>query len=174
MIKIFIFISIICVFFIIWIMSTKRRLIILEESIRIAAVQIDSQVSRRFDAISCLVDIIKIYVRTEGKFFQEGILSKKIFNPDEYSVEEIIEQEKKILYLQEKIKIIAEEYPILKTNENYIRAIESMKIIENMVRTSRLIYNDSVHKLNREIRVFPSCLVARILGFTEKDYIEQI
>ena len=42
-----------------------------------------------------------------------------------------------------------------------------------MVRTSRLIYNDSVTKLNRELRLFPTSLVVGLLGFRMRDYLEQ-
>ena len=45
---------------------------------------------------------------------------------------------------------------------------------EKMVRTSRLIYNDSVTKLNRSLRMFPASLIAGILGFHQRDYLETV
>lgn len=45
---------------------------------------------------------------------------------------------------------------------------------EKMVRTSRLIYNDSVTKLNRQLRMFPTSLVGGIFGFRQRDYLEAV
>lgn len=57
-----------------------------------------------------------------------------------------------------RISMVAERYPELKANENYAKCMNAVDSYEKMVRTSRLIYNDSVTKLNREIRMFPvSC-----------------
>jgi len=48
-----------------------------------------------------------------------------------------------------------------------------VETFENMVRTSRLIYNDSVTKLNREIRMFPTSIIAGMLGFHKREYLEE-
>ena len=67
---------------------------------------------------------------------------------------------------------VAESYPDLKANENYIKTMDNVNDYEKMVRQSRLIYNDSVTKLNRAIRMFPTSLVAGMLGVTSRDYLE--
>ena len=68
--------------------------------------------------------------------------------------------------------MVAEQYPELKANENYIRCMDAVDSYEKMVRTSRLIYNDSVTKLNRELRMFPTTLFAGMLGFHQRNYLE--
>lgn len=174
MIEVFIPISIVFIFCVIWIISTKGRLMMLEESIKNSASQIDTQLSRRFDAMGYLIDIIKIYIKYENEIAEETIVSEKSLSPSRYTIEDILVREKIILKELGKIQIITEEYPDLKTNQSYIKAMESMKNIENMIHTSRLIYNDGVYKLNREIRMFPVSLIARTLGFKQKEYIEEI
>ena len=67
---------------------------------------------------------------------------------------------------------VAESYPELKANENYIKTMDSVNKYEEMVRKSRLVYNDSVTKLNRTIRMFPTSLVAGILHIVSRDYLE--
>ena len=71
-----------------------------------------------------------------------------------------------------KIMAVAESYPELKANQNYIKTMDSVNEYENMVRKSRLIYNDSVTKLNRAIRMFPASIAAGILNITSRDYLE--
>ena len=69
--------------------------------------------------------------------------------------------------------MVTEQYPDLKANQNYIKTMDAVETFENMVRTSRLIYNDSVTKLNREIRMFPVSMIAGMLGFQQKKYLEE-
>ena len=71
-----------------------------------------------------------------------------------------------------RISMVAERYPELKADKNYAKCMDAVDSYEKMVRTSRLIYNDSVTKLNREIRMFPTSLVAGALGFHARDYLE--
>lgn len=65
----------------------------------------------------------------------------------------------------------ADRSPELKENPAYSKTIDTVQAFENMARVSRLIYNDSVTKLNREIRTFPTVLIAGILGFQEKEQL---
>jgi len=67
--------------------------------------------------------------------------------------------------------MVTEQYPDLKANQNYIKTMDAVQTFENMVRTSRLIYNDSVTKLNREIRMFPVSAIAGMLGFGQREYL---
>jgi len=50
--------------------------------------------------------------------------------------------------------------------------MDAVQTYENMVRTSRLIYNDSVSKLNREVRMLPVFMIAGALGFKQREYLE--
>ena len=70
-----------------------------------------------------------------------------------------------------RIAVVTEQYPNLKANQNYIKTMDAVQTFENMVRTSRLIYNDSVTKLNREIRMFPVSMVAGMVGFGQREYL---
>lgn len=67
--------------------------------------------------------------------------------------------------------MVAEQYPELKANENYIRCMDAVDSYEKMVRTSRLIYNDSVIRLNRELLMFPTAFFAGILGFQPRNHL---
>lgn len=69
---------------------------------------------------------------------------------------------------------VAESYPDLKADNTYIKTMDAVNQYESMVRTSRLIYNDSVTKLNRAVRMFPASLIAGILGFSKRAYLEAV
>ena len=71
-----------------------------------------------------------------------------------------------------KIMAVAEKYPELKADETYIKTMDAVNQYKSMIRTSRLIFNDSISKMNRAICIFPVSLVAGILGFSRRTYLE--
>ena len=85
----------------------------------------------------------------------------------------LLRQEGVIAEALGRIAMVTERYPELKANQNYSKTIDAVQTVEGMARTSRLIYNDSVTKLNREIRMFPVSIIAGMLGFGQRDYLEE-
>ena len=138
-----------------WIISTQRRLVVMDENVNNAMSQIGVQLSSRFDALTALLDLAKGYAAHESQTLIETIKSRRSVITAKSTPEDVLKQEGVISEALGRISMVAERYP------------------EKMVRTSRLIYNDSVTKLNRELRLFPTSLVAGLLGFRMRDYLEQ-
>jgi len=67
---------------------------------------------------------------------------------------------------------IAENYPNLKANENFMRLQDELAGTENRIAVERMRYNDAVRAYNTAIKRFPTNLVARLFGFTEKEYFD--
>lgn len=162
---------IILVVVVLWFISAQRKLVAMDENINNAMSQIGVQLSSRWDALSALLDLTKGYAQHEYQTLSEtikmrsGITSKS-------TAAEIDKQENILTEAMGKIMAVAERYPELKANENYIKTMDSVNEYEKMVRASRLIYNDSVTKLNRAIRMFPTSVAASILHITSRDYLE--
>lgn len=157
---------------IIWIITVQRRLVVMDENINNAMSQIGVQISSRFDVLSALLDLTKGYAEHESRSLIETMKSHRILITAISTPEDVRKQEEVISESLERISILAEQYPELKTNENYTKCMNAMDSYEKMVRTSRLIYNDSVTKLNREIRMFPTLLIAGVFGFRQREYLE--
>lgn len=165
--------GIIVLVIILWVISTQRSLVRLDENINNAMSQIGVQLSSRWDALTSLLDLTKGYAAHEYKTITDTIKTRRSITRDS-SPEEVQEQESMIVEAMGKIMAIAESYPDLKANTTYIKTMDSVNLYENMVRSSRLIYNDSVTKLNRSIRMFPQSIIAGILGFTQRAYLEAV
>jgi LemA protein len=133
--------------------------------------QIGVQLSSRWEALSSWLDLTKAYSEHEYKTLTETIKARRSITKDS-SPEEINKQENAIAETIGKIMAVAENYPELKADQTYIKTMDAVNQYENMVRTSRLIYNDSVTKLNRSIRMFPVSLIAGMLGFSKRAYLE--
>lgn len=166
-------IAIIAIFAVIaiWVIYTQRKLVVLDENVSNAMSQIGVQLSSRFDALTVLLDLTKDYAKHESETLIDIIKSGRSIITVKSSPDDVLRQEGIIREALGKIAIITEQYPELKANQTYIKSMDAVQIFENMVRTSRLIYNDSVAKLNREIRMFPVSFIAGILGFRQRDYL---
>ncbi|AGA68425.1 hypothetical protein Desdi_0905 [Desulfitobacterium dichloroeliminans LMG P-21439] len=158
---------------VLWVMSTQRRLVVLDENINNAMSQIGVQLSSRFDALTALLDLTKGYAKHESETLIETIKSRRSVITAKSTPNEVLRQEGIIAEALGRIAMVAEQYPELKANETYAETMDAVNTYENLVRNSRLIYNDSVTKLNREIRMFPVLLIAGMLGFRQRDYLQE-
>ncbi|MGI6778799.1 MAG: LemA family protein [Acetivibrionales bacterium] len=173
MLPTFIAIIAIAVAIVLWTISMQRKLVVLDENISNAMSQIGVQLSSRFDALTALLDLIKGYARHESERLIETIKSRRSVITAKSTPDDVLHQEGVISEALGRIAMVTEQYPELKVNQNFIKTMDAVKTFENMVRTSRLIYNDSVAKLNREIRMFPVSMIAWMLGFKQRDYLEE-
>ena len=163
----------IAVFIVFWAISTQRKLVVLDENISNAMSQIGVQLSSRFDALTALLDLTKGYAKHESETLIETIKSRRSVITAKSTPDDVLRQEGIISEALGRIAMVTEQYPELKANQTYTKTMDAVQTFENMVRTSRLIYNDSVTKLNREIRMFPVSMIAGMLGFQQRDYLEE-
>ncbi|MBR5485808.1 MAG: LemA family protein [Oscillospiraceae bacterium] len=154
-----------------WFVSVQRKLVAMDENVNNAMSQIGVQLSSRWDALTALLDLTKGYDEHEYKTITDTIKMRSSINVRSTAAD-VNKQENMLTEAMGKIMAVAESYPELKSNENYIKTMDSVNEYEKMVRQSRLIYNDSVTKLNREIRMFPTSIVAGVLNIRSRDYLE--
>lgn len=165
--------GVIIVILVLWVISVQRSFVVLDENINNAMSQIGVQLSSRWDALVSLLDLTKGYAEHEYKTMTDTIKARRSITRDS-SPEDVKQQENFLVEALGKIMAVAENYPDLKADQTYIKTMDSVNQYENMVRTSRLIYNDNVTKLNRAVRMFPASLVAGILGFAQRTYLEAV
>jgi len=156
---------------VLWFISVQRKLVTMDENINNAMSQIGVQLSSRWDALTALLDLTKGYAEHEYKTISDTIKMRTTIN-SKSTAADVNEQENILTEAMGKIMAVAESYPDLKANENYIKTMDSVNSYEEMVRKSRLVYNDSVTKLNRTIRMFPTSFAASLLGIISRDYLE--
>lgn len=165
--------AIIAILFI-WIVTVRRRMVAMNENINNAMNQIGVQLSSCFEALSSLLDLTKRYAEHEAKILIETVKSQRSAITAGSTPKEVLQQERVILEVLEYISAAAEQCPELKADEKYTKCMNAVDSYEKMVDTSRLIYNDSVTKLNREIRMFPDSVAAGLLGFRQREYLEAV
>ncbi|PKM86863.1 MAG: LemA family protein [Firmicutes bacterium HGW-Firmicutes-12] len=156
-----------------WVISMQRTFVTFDENINNAMSQIGVQLSSRWDALTSLLDLTKGYAAHEYQTMTDTINLRRSITRDS-SPADVQKQENIIVEALGKIMAVAESYPDLKADQTYIKTMDSVNQYENMVRTSRQIYNDSVTKLNRAIRMFPASIIAGMLGFSQRTYLEAV
>lgn len=169
-----IIIIVVIVLLILWVISCQRKLAAMDENINNAMAQIGVQLSSRFDALTALLDLTKGYAAHESQTLIETIKSRRSVITASSTPNDVLKQEGVISEALGRISMVAERYPELKANESYVKCMNAVDSYEKMVRVSRLIYNDSVTKLNRELRMFPTSFLAGALGFKQRDYLEAV
>jgi len=155
-----------------WVIGVQRKLVEKDELCKNALSQIGVQQASRWDALTALVELVKSYNEHEYNTLRDVIAMRKTIT-GESTVAEAQAQEQALTGLVRNINVVAEQYPELKANENYAKAMDSVNLYENQVRLSRMTFNDTVTKYNKEIRQFPTSLVAGILGFNTRDYLNE-
>lgn len=157
---------------VLWFISVQRKIVAMDENINNAMSQIGVQLSSRWDALTALLDLTKGYAEYEYKTISDTIKMRTSVNAKS-TAKDANAQENILTEAMGKIMAVAESYPELKANENYIKTMDSVNKYEEMVRKSRLVYNDSVTKLNRAIRMFPTSIAAAMLRIDSRDYLEE-
>ena len=158
---------------VLWVISVQRKLVSQDELCSNSMSQIGVQQQSRWDAISALVDLTRSYNEHEYKTLRDVIAMRKDIN-GKSSASEADAQEQALTGAIRQIQVVAENYPELKANESYIKTMDSVNLYENQVRTSRMVYNDSVTKYNRIVRQFPDSVVAGMFHFETKEYLKEV
>ena len=134
---------------------------------------IDVQLKRRADLIPNLVDTVKGYVGHERETLERVTeLRAQIGKVPEGDVAERGKLEGLLSAAIGRLLAVAENYPELKANANFLELQKSLADVEDEIQMSRRYYNGAVRNLNVMVESFPSNLVAGQFGFQKRDYFE--
>lgn len=167
----FTIIAVILIIILVWIIVTYNNFITLGERVTNGKAQIATQIESRWDAIESLISATKNYSQHEAKTL-EDVTAKRINVGQNSSIEEIEQGEAQLNSVLGRLIAISENYPDLKASEVYKNTMQSINRFEEHVRNARMIYNDVVTKFNRQIKMFPSNIIAKLFNFTERAYFQ--
>lgn len=163
---------------VIWGVSGYNGMVQLDESVNTAWSQVENQYQRRADLIPNLVNVVKGYATHERQTL-EGVINAraaatqiKVDVNDAESLAKYQAAQGELSQALGRLMAIAEAYPNLKANENFLQLQSQLEGTENRIATERKRFNDAAKAYNVEIRVFPKNIIASICGFKQKAYFE--
>lgn len=156
---------------IVWIIGVQNRLVKSDEICNNALKQINVQQISRFDALKALVKLTREYASYEADTLEKIIKERKIVSSPSPTAADINANEQALAAIGAKLIAVAEAYPDLKASANYQQTMKDIKDYEENVRLSRMTFNDTVTRYNQQVRMFPTSVVAGILGFAKRDYL---
>lgn len=157
------------ILFYLWVIYNS--LITAKARIAEALSQIDVQLKRRTDLIPNLVETVKGYAKHE-KAVLENVTKARSAIMSASSTQEKAEANNMLSESLKSIFAVAENYPELKANQNFLSLQEELSDTENKIAYSRQFYNSNVLDFNTKIQLFPNVLFARMLNFTPADYFK--
>jgi LemA protein len=136
--------------------------------------QIDVQLKRRYDLIPNLVETVKGYAAHEKSTFEAVTAARAnaLSAQEGGSPAQQAQAENALTGTLKSLFAVAEAYPDLKANQNFLNLQEELTGTEDKISYSRQFYNDTVYKYNTKIQAFPGLLFAKAFSFTEREYFE--
>jgi LemA protein len=150
---------------------TYNRLVRLRVRTENAWSQIDVQLRRRYDLIPNLVEAVKGYAAHEREVF-EAVTKARAQAEAASGVKDQAQAENQLTAGIRRLIAVAENYPQLKANENFLALQEELTGTESKIAFARQFYNDQVQSLNTLIQSFPSRIVASLGGFKPREFFD--
>lgn len=161
----------ISILLLIYIFITYNSLVKSNNIVKEAFSTMDIYLKKRWDLIPNLVEIVKGYASHE-KDVLEQVTTLRTDAYQNMSVDKKININEQLTQGISKIMAISENYPDLKANQNFLELSRDLTKIEDEIANSRKYYNGSVRIYNNKIEMFPSNIIAKMLGFKQTNMFE--
>jgi LemA protein len=148
--------------------SVRNDLVSQRESVTAAWSQVDVALQRRADLIPNLVETVKGFAKQETQIFTE-IANARSRLISGRTPEEKIQANQQLDSALARLLVVVENYPQLRSNENFLRLQDEIAGTENRIAVERRKYNETLQRYNTSIELFPNNIVASLSGFERND-----
>jgi LemA protein len=159
------------VLLLLYVLSQYNALVRLRNRVEAAWAQIDVQLKRRWDLIPNLVETVKGYAAHERETL-ESVIAARNAATTASGPAAAAQSENILTGALRQLFAVAEAYPDLKANTNFLQLQEELTGTEGRIAYARQYYNDSVLKYNTKTQTIPASIFANMFGFKEREYFE--
>ena len=168
---VWIIILVVVVLLVLWVIGVQNRLTNKRMKAENAFADIDVHLVKRYDLIPNLVETVKGYAKHEAETL-EKVVSARNMAQSATTLEDKIQGENILSGTLKSLFAVAESYPDLKANQNFMDLQQQLKDIEKDIANSRKYYNAVVKDFNNKCEMFPSNIIAKIFNFVVKPMFE--
>jgi LemA protein len=154
-----------------WVVFAYNSFIRFVNRAKEAWADIDVQLKRRYDLIPNLVSTVKGYAKHESSAF-ENVTKARSAAMNAGNIEEKGKAENMLTGALKSIFAIAEAYPDLKANQNFLELQKELSDTENKIQAARRFYNTNVRDLNTKIESFPNNIIANMFRFSSMEFFQ--
>ena len=151
-----------------WAMGARNTLVTERESVTSSWSQVDVALQRRADLIPNLVETVKGFAKQEQAVIKE-VTDARAALGGARSPQEKIQANSQLDGALSRLLVVVENYPQLKSNENFLRLQDELAGTENRIAVERRKYNETVQRYNTDIELFPNNIAASLFGFQRND-----
>lgn len=155
-----------------WVVAIYNGLVRLRIRVEEAWSDIDVQLKRRYDLIPNLVETVKGYAKHEKEVFENVTKARSEAMQNNGEASSQAQTENMLTGALKSLFAVAEAYPDLKANENFLSLQDDLSEIEEKIQASRRFYNGNVRDFNTKIEIFPDSIVANMFNFKQKTFFE--
>jgi LemA protein len=155
-----------------WALAAYNRLVRHRNEIGNSFAQIDVQLKRRYDLIPNLVETVKGYASHERETFEAVTKARAMAVNATGSPASQAAAEGPLVAALRQLLVVAEAYPDLKANQNFLQLQGELSQTEGRLAQARQIYNDTVRGFNQRVQSFPSMIIASMFGFKAEEFFE--
>ncbi len=156
---------------VLWLIMTYNGLIRLQNQVNDGWADIDVQLKRRYDLIPNLINTVKGYAAHESGVFEQVTKARSVAMSAGTPADKI-QAENALAGTLKTLFAVAEAYPDLKANQNFMSLQNELSDTENKIQAARRFYNGMVRDFNTKLQVFPTNLMANSLGFKARSFFE--
>ncbi len=164
-------IAVVVLILVLWAVGVFNGLVGRRNRVKESWAQIDVQLKRRYDLIPNLVETVKGYAKHESSTF-ENVTKARNMAMNAGSFQQRADAENMLTGALKSLFAVAEAYPELKANQNFLGLQEELSSTENKIGFARQHYNDVVRDYNTSTQVFPANIIAGSFGFKEEPFFE--
>lgn len=157
----------------IWFVATRNKLVVADTNVEEAFSGMDIYMKKRYDLIPNLVEAVKGYAAHESETLENVIAARNAaYGANRADKEGVAKAESELTSAISRLLVVAEQYPNLKADAQFLDLQKQLQSIETDIAQSRKYYSGSVKQYNQLVRMFPSSLVASLSGFKTAAYFE--
>jgi len=156
---------------VLWLIAVYNGLVRLKNRTDEAWSDIDVQLKRRYDLIPNLIETVKGYAKQEQEVFTK-VTEARANAMKAQGIEEKGKAENMLSDTLKSLFAVSENYPELKSSENFLQLQGELTDTENKIQAARRFYNTNVRDLNIKVESFPANLVAGMLGYSKREFFE--
>ena len=161
-----------------WGISKYNGLVTIDQNVKSQWSQVENQYQRRSDLIPNLVNVVKGYATHERETL-EGVITARskatattinANDMDEATLKRFQQSQDALSSALSRLLVVAEKYPDLKANEQFLDLSKQLEGTENRIATARRDFNNAAQEYNTQRNKFPTVIIAGITGFRERPY----